>query len=681
MLLGGEILLLTMLAQSQESHGVPRFVMWSGDSSEREDQRPAPTNGRIAAVRPFPLFDAMNEPRPLAAELHIDIDFDGDKDLIEVSRFGRSRLFVNDGADHFAEAPLLEGREVICAARFAAFTDLDGDRRPDLLIAAPADPVGARVLASKPSWLDGLPRRVQRDAAAFVSGGVVIACSKEGRRDITESLGLSRLAPFRAGAVADFDGDGASEIVLLGGESDDMAAFWETIVPTFARVGADPTAAAAAMASLPAPKPPYSRPRLLKRGADGRFAPIPAEFPLELERIDVAGAGLIEFPDDHLPNLWVDGDDGELVFLQNATKHPSGIPVETRQSDPRSFWIRTDVMTPAPAVELTALNGQRVKLDAIHPADQADIRQLVVIRLDSVADAATAAALAAEAKELSWADVVLLDAQATDEASTRAKTAMALVSEVVAGSRAAATLFWIDPHGDVELVGGGITLRQLEMFANPIDIDPSPVPDEKPDAARHAAAVVALPRAEREAHLPNLALAALTKLESAGEEGLDFEFGLALAETRKPAEAADRFEKVARESPDYPRAQLELGRCLLRTKREGDARPAFERAVDAAPADPVARFELGRFLLSLKETDREKEKALGEAGTESLRVATYLKPDFADAQYAFGQGLARIGRHDEAITALERALALAPDAPQARPARELLASLQKKKGS
>lgn len=661
---GCEILLL-LIAQGGAPTGVPRFVSMPLVSNERHDQRVYASTCRLASVRPFPLFDDMNESLAFADALKIDIDFDGDVDQVVAIRFGRARLSLNDGNGNFTEAPLLEGREVLCAARFAAFTDLDGDGRPELFIAAPADPVGEAVLASKPPWIDGLARRVQRDAATFVSGGVVIACSKEGRRDVTESLGLARLAPFRAGAVADFDGDGAPEIVLFGGESDDMAAFWKDVVPTFARVGADPAGAAAAMASLAPPKPPYPAPRMLKREANGRFAPVAAEFPAELARFNVASVSVIDFDPQHPTDLLLEDDDGASLLLRNAlTNSP-----ETAKSDPgvvpSGFIVRAAVPTPAPALELTAVNGARVKLDG------PDARPALLVRLDVVADARAAASLAAEARQIDWADVILLDANATDEVSMRAKTVASLVSELLTGSRDAATVLciggdWIGRDGFIEVVAGGATLAQFRRRSAGVSVG------SKGD---NEAALVALPRAEREAHLPNLALAALTKLESAGNKGLDFEFGRVLSETRKPAEAAARFEKVSKDSSDYPRAQLELGRCLARTNRIADARAAFERAVDVAPADPGARFELGRLLL------QSKEKSEAEAGTESLRVATYLKPEFADAQYAFGQGLARIGRHDEAITALERALALAPEAPQARPARELLENLRQKKGS
>jgi tetratricopeptide (TPR) repeat protein len=654
-------LLFASLAQSGTPRGVPRFVLLPRDSVERADRRFPMWSGRIADVRPFPLFDEMNEPEK--GNLRADVDFNGIPDLVEFSRFGRVRLRLQ--ADSFAESPLLEGREIVCATRFVSFADLDGDGRPELFIAAPADPIGDSVLASNPPWLSGLALRVQRDAASFVSGGVVIACSKDGRRDVTDSLGLARLPPFRAGAVADVDGDGAPEILLFGGESDDMRAFWDDVVPTFGRVGADPVAAAAAMASLAPPKRPDAAPRVLKRRADGRFAPVAAEFPDEIANMDVVLAAAIDQKVNQAPDLLLVTGDGERRRLHNTTTDSAMTTTTGRRPELVGFAIHSAVRTPAPAFELPLVSGQRVKLDAAHA------RSLIVARLDSVPDAAAAATLAAEAKGIDWADVVVLDGSANDEVTTRARMAMALISELVAGARNAAPLFWIDGNGFVDFIAGGMTIAQMRECDRNLGLFA---------AGDRQRALVALPRAEREAHLPNVALAALTKLEEAGERGLDLEFGLGLVETRKSAEAAAHFEKVAKDSSDYPRAQLELGRCIARTNHPADARAAFERAVDAAPADAVARFELGRFLLSLKEPDREQAKALGEAGTESLRVATYLKPEFADAQYAFGQGLARVGRHDEAIAALERALALAPDSAQAKPARELLDSLKKRKG-
>jgi tetratricopeptide (TPR) repeat protein len=105
-------------------------------------------------------------------------------------------------------------------------------------------------------------------------------------------------------------------------------------------------------------------------------------------------------------------------------------------------------------------------------------------------------------------------------------------------------------------------------------------------------------------------------------------------------------------SPDYARAQLELARLCERAKREADARAAYARAVAAAPTDGVARFESGRLLM--RSTDDESEAA----GTEALRFATYLAPDWSEAHFAFGQALVRVKRLEEAVDAFQRAVAL-----------------------
>jgi Flp pilus assembly protein TadD len=321
--------------------------------------------------------------------------------------------------------------------------------------------------------------------------------------------------------------------------------------------------------------------------------------------------------------------------------------------------VAAGVAPPAPALELTAVGGTRIRLDAAHA------RPLLV----AVTSPDTKEALAAQARALEESDVVLVDGAATDDAIARARTVCALISELATGEHAVPPLFRIDRDGFVDVVGVRVTLAQLRDWRLVAD------PARAADRFANGEALGALPRAELAARLPNLALAALAKLEAAGATGLDVEFGLALTDTRKFPEAMARFAKAPTSDPELAPALVELGRKLTKLSRSPEARAAFERAVAVAPADANARFELGRlFLLS-------KDKEIVEAGTESLRVATYLKPDFADAQYAFGQGLSRVGRRDEAITALERALALDPDAVQAKAARDLLDSLRAKKNS
>src|SRR5262249_22190556 len=150
----------------------------------------------------------------------------------------------------------------------------------------------------------------------------------------------------------------------------------------------------------------------------------------------------------------------------------------------------------------------------------------------------------------------------------------------------------------------------------------------------------------RVAKLPELSVSLLEPtLTKNPEPGTDFELGLALKDLKRWPDAAKHLSAVAPKSDDYGRAQLELARCLLRMEQPKQARAAFEKSIEASPAEAAGHFELGRLLL------QSKDKELMETATESLRVATYLEPEWFEAQLWFGQGCAKIGRNEEAATA------------------------------
>jgi tetratricopeptide (TPR) repeat protein len=226
---------------------------------------------------------------------------------------------------------------------------------------------------------------------------------------------------------------------------------------------------------------------------------------------------------------------------------------------------------------------------------------------------------------------------------SRARTVFELVSEVVTGNRAWATRFRVGRDGGIDLVAGNVPLAELR------DV-PAAAPGRWLGTRRRGTAD--LPRAELAAGLPNVALAAWQKIEAAGVTGFDLDVGLALLETKRAPEAEARFAAVPATSPDYARAQLELARLLERGKREADARAAYARAVAAAPTDGVARFESGRLLMRSTDADAQAD------GTEALRFATYLSPEWGEAHLAFGQALVRVNRLDEAVGAFESAATL-----------------------
>src|SRR5262249_49895232 len=181
-------------------------------------------------------------------------------------------------------------------------------------------------------WRDGLALRIQRDALSTVAGGFALTCGAGSRQEIGATLGLAHLGPFACGVVADFAGDEAPEIALFGGARDDLARYWDDVVPAHARLGADPRRAAEALAALPPARASAApAPRLLARAADGAFHALPADFP-ELPALrDPAAVVAWDFDGDGARDLALLAQDGALVVLRNATRDP-----DARSSPPPS---------------------------------------------------------------------------------------------------------------------------------------------------------------------------------------------------------------------------------------------------------------------------------------------------------------------------------------------------------
>ncbi|HET6162869.1 MAG TPA: FG-GAP-like repeat-containing protein, partial [Planctomycetota bacterium] len=622
-------------------------------------------SGRLSDALPYPLLDGQNGPRHLffrndggkfvealeAAGLaagatrlardarFVDVDSDGDVDLVVANDPGLAQLYVNDGKGHFTEVALCDGRDLVGAARFIAFEDLDGapGGARELWIAAPSDPAGEERLADRSVWHEEFARRIWGDALSSVAGGFALACGPGGRKEVSATLGLAHLGPFSCGVVADFAGDAAPEIVLFGRDREDREKYWKEVVPTHARLGADPKKVAEALAALPSGNASFDspEPRLLARAADGAFHVVPAGLPDLPTLLDPAAVVAWDFDGDGARDLAVLGAaDGALVVLRNVTREPAvNVPPIRPQVPRNALLVRTAVATPAPGGELPTARGGRVRLDAKRE------RPVLVVRGD-------AKEVAAEAAALDGVDVVLLDGPSSTEAGTRARTFFERVSEVVTGDRAAATRFRVDRDGWIDLVAGDVPLATLR------DV-PAAAPGRWLGERRRG--VADLPRAVLAAGLPNVAITAWQRLEAAGVTGFDLDVGLAQLETRRSSDAEPRLAAVPPASPDYARAQLELARLCERGKREPDARAAYTRAAAAAPTDGVARYELGRFLL--RSVDAESEAA----GTEALRFATYLAPDWSEAHLAFGKALVRVNRIEEAADAFARAVALDRD--------------------
>ena len=165
----------------------------------------------------------------------------------------------------------------------------------------------------------------------------------------------------------------------------------------------------------------------------------------------------------------------------------------------------------------------------------------------------------------------------------------------------------------------------------------------------------------------------------------------------KAAEALPALETAARRNPRSAVIQLDLGRACETLGKLDDAETAYRAAVRLAPKLPRARYALGRLLvrrgkreegeaeLALHRDAYEKgvkrvseneartgELALGFARLKegdapaALEIFTRL-PESTDSLIGRAEALSRLGRHGEAVRALERARSLDPDEPRLAP--------------
>ena len=127
-----------------------------------------------------------------------------------------------------------------------------------------------------------------------------------------------------------------------------------------------------------------------------------------------------------------------------------------------------------------------------------------------------------------------------------------------------------------------------------------------------------------------------------------------------PAEAA--YRRSLSFAPDLPRAHYALGALLARRGHEEEARREIALYQRAFEREQKERFQAGarRAELTLGWTDLaggEAEKAAAQFGRH---------PDDPEALRGRASALARLGRHAEAVGALEHALSISPADPRIR---------------
>jgi len=110
-------------------------------------------------------------------------------------------------------------------------------------------------------------------------------------------------------------------------------------------------------------------------------------------------------------------------------------------------------------------------------------------------------------------------------------------------------------------------------------------------------------------------------------------------------------ERVVREQPELPIAQLNLGVAHARQRQWAQAIPALSKAAALQPDTMIARYELG--------VAYYESGDLPKAAREFESVVARF-PEFADARYSLASVYARIDRVADAIKELRAVLAIEP---------------------
>jgi len=132
-------------------------------------------------------------------------------------------------------------------------------------------------------------------------------------------------------------------------------------------------------------------------------------------------------------------------------------------------------------------------------------------------------------------------------------------------------------------------------------------------------------------------------------------------------EAVPLLERVLKEQPDMPVANMQYGMAEARLKNYDKAIPPLQKAVKQLPDGGMGHYELG---LALFETGDWKSAA------PEFEAAVALAPRWADAHFSLAAVYARIDRVPEAMTELDTTLNLSPDHYRANLLRGRILSLQ-----
>ncbi len=127
--------------------------------------------------------------------------------------------------------------------------------------------------------------------------------------------------------------------------------------------------------------------------------------------------------------------------------------------------------------------------------------------------------------------------------------------------------------------------------------------------------------------------------------------GLAYMGLMRYDDAVSAFNKQIQINQNDPYAYNNLGRALRIQGKQEEARKAFEKQIEINPQDRWAHSNLGILLVS--------QKKYAEAVHE-LEAAAAISENDAPTQLALGQAYLGIGQNEKGVTALEKAVQIAP---------------------
>ncbi len=146
--------------------------------------------------------------------------------------------------------------------------------------------------------------------------------------------------------------------------------------------------------------------------------------------------------------------------------------------------------------------------------------------------------------------------------------------------------------------------------------------------------------------------------------------GLTLKKQRKYKEALAAFQAAIDNDPAYSSAYLALGKTYNQLSQPDEAIAVYNQAIQYDPKDAKMHYMLG-------EVYQNKKKNYKKA-SESFQKATQINPAYDKAFYSLGVSLIELGKLDQAVMALENALAVTKKKRWEGPHYRLAAAYNKK---